>query len=125
MPILRKQTGLELIEASIADCRQVIANKQAEIRELETAAAVLRRLQGAPPGKSFSGKKIRECARILLEEKSPQHFKDIAREAVARGYVSQKGGDVDIVSRSFQATMTINESEFEKLEGGVFALKKK
>ena len=123
MPVIHKTT-LEKIEAAIEECREIIANKKAEIRELETAAAVVRRLKGGAAGGPFAGKKIHECALILLEEKSPQHFGDLAREAVARGYRSQKGGDLETISRSFYTMLCVRSGDFERAGHGSFRLKK-
>jgi hypothetical protein len=124
MPVIHKTT-LERIEAAIAECREVIANKKAEIRELETTAAVIRRLEGVSTGRPFAGKKIHECALILLEEKSPQHFRELATEAVARGYTSQKGGDLEMISSSFYSVLSIRAGQFEKTGHGNFKLKKR
>jgi hypothetical protein len=118
------ETTLEKIEAEIAACQEIIANKKAEIQELETAAAIIRRVEGVK-GRPFWGKKIRECVKILLNEKSPQHFRDLAKEAVARGYRSQKGGDLEIISKSFWSCLTLWD-EFERVgPPGTFRLKKK
>ena len=125
MPKLVRRSPLEKIERQIAECREIIANKQAEIRELETAAIVLRRIEGVPAEQSFAGKKIRECCRILLGERSPRHFKELAREAFARGYVSQKGGDIEVVSRSFWTTLRAFPGDFKAKGPGLFELVKK
>jgi hypothetical protein len=124
MPTIHK-SSLQRIEAAIDECREIIDNKKAEIRELETAAAVIRRLKGGTTGRAFAGKKIRECALILLAEKSPQNFRDLATEAVARGYTSQKGGDLEIVSRSFWSALSGWKGDFERAGPGSFRLKKK
>ena len=125
MPIIVRKTTLQKIEAEIARCREIIANTRAEIQELENAAAIIRRVEGASSEQPFAGKKIRECALILLKEKSPQHFKNLAKEAVARGYRSQKGGDLEIVARSFWSLLNSMGSDFEKVGPGEFRLRKK
>src|SRR5229473_2993968 len=118
-----RKTTLEKIESEIAECKEIIRNKKAQIRELETAAAIIRRVEGRAWELPFAGKKIRECAEILLKEKSPRHFKEIANEAIARGYESQTGGDLEIVAKSFWTTMTLFHKTFEKVGAGKFALK--
>jgi hypothetical protein len=126
MPLIRSnRTPLEKIEAEIARCKETIANLQAEIQEYETAAAIIRRVEGGSPEQRFTDKKIRECATILLRKKSPQHFKALAKEAVARGYRSQKGGDVEIIARSFLSALTLFKNDFERVGPGSFRLKKR
>ncbi len=125
MPQCVRATSLEKIEAEIQKCRELIKNTEAEIRQLEVAAAVVRRVEGVGEDQSFAGKKIRECARILLAEESPKHFRDLAKEAFARGYTSQKRGDLDVIARSFWTTLSMFKDEFERVGAGKYKLKKK
>jgi hypothetical protein len=121
--VVDNRTIPQKVQAEIQSLREEIANREAQIRELEAAAAIYRRLEeGKGP---FADKTIFECARILLTENSPQFFRQIAREAIARGYKSQKGGDLEIVSKSFQNTLITAKDIFERIGPGQFQLKKK
>jgi hypothetical protein len=121
-----RKTTLEKIEDKIAHCRVIIANKRAEIKELEIAAAIIRQVEGVSAEQSFVGKKIRECLLILLKEiGEPAHFEKLTKEAVARGYQSQKGGDMEIIAKSFQSVLRAFPKDFERTGPGVFQLKKK
>lgn len=122
MPKSTERSPLEKIDDEIERLRETILNARAEIRELESAAAILRRLDGTRNQRSFAGKKIRECAEILLRERSPQHFRDLAIEAIARGYRSQKGGDTEIIAKSFWSTLKLFSKLFEKVGTGKFRL---
>lgn len=116
------QTTLDKIEAMIADLWQEIEVRKAEIKRLEDAAAVIRSVEGIDSGKPFAGKTIVECAMILLREKSPQFVKDLAKEAIARGYVSQKGGDQDAITKSFATAMVNAGLTFRRIAPARFEL---
>jgi hypothetical protein len=121
--VIDNQTTLQKIQTKIQSLNEEIANKQAEIRELETAAAIIRQLED--PVLPFADKTIVDCATILLTEKSPRYFREVAREAIARGYKSQKGGDLEIVSKSFQTALINFKDLFQRVGPGQFQLKKK
>lgn len=123
-PAIAAPTIRDKIKAKIAELNETIEIAKAEIRELEATDLVICRLEGGAVDRPFAGKKIRECLRILLQEKSPQGWRNLAAQAIARGYTSQKGGDTEIIYKSFQTTLQTFKDDFERIGPGVFGLKK-
>lgn len=122
LPQFCETTTLEKIEERIVELQAEIEARKFEIRRLEDAAAIIRSIEGIDNNKPFAGLTIVQCAQILLRERSPQNYKSLAQQAVARGYVSQKGGDKDAIAKSFFTAMTSAGMTFCRIGQGNFSL---
>jgi HB1, ASXL, restriction endonuclease HTH domain len=74
---------------------------------------------------SFSGKTMAECAERLLRERGPMHYREVAEEAIRRGYRSTKGGSPDTLASSFWATLSRKPELFEPAGRGIYKLKER
>jgi hypothetical protein len=137
---------LHRLEAEIAEKQAKLAELQAELQELETAVRVIRRIEGAgangapsvrilqpsrPPSprqnesaKAPEGRKtVRQFAVEILTELGPTHYREIAKEAVRRGFVSVQSSDPDAPLRSFMSLIYRDSETFESRGRGIFGLK--
>jgi hypothetical protein len=114
--------------------------KRAELAELEIAIRVHRRIESETRNgedvsektraskshtattEDLSGKTMRECAEIILAEKAPLGYREVAAEAMRRGYRSPKGGDENSVTQSFWATMNRAKERFRSEGDGKYSL---
>lgn len=113
-----------------------IAELKSELKELEIAVKVLRRLRPTPTkqGKVVSvsprrkkpkGRlKIADTAEKILTEKNgePAHYREVAAKAVEMGYRGRKGSTQDKVAKAFWATMKRQPDKFEPQGDGRFTL---
>jgi hypothetical protein len=122
-----------------------LAQKRAELAELETAIRVVRRRVEAKPEADNGtvgnaphepsptvkdaehspppAKTITEWAVEILSERGPMHFKEVSTEAIRRGYTSPRGTDTEAAHRSFWAMMNRKTDVFESVGRGMFGLK--
>ena len=125
-------TDLERIEGRIVALRR-------ELDDLETARRVIRSLAAAEGGNSPPkcpqvgiGQRNREkparmtileTAKSILTERGEAYFKDVAAEAIARGYEGKKSSTKDKIAKSFWAIMKRNSDTFVATGKGKFRLK--
>lgn len=107
----------------------------AELADLQTAARVLRSLNGKtlktatkreilPPDfrRDLENSTIIEAAQKVLDDYSePMHFKEIAKAAGDRGYSSGPGRKIN--PASFWQLLKRNKDKFEAKGSGTFSLK--
>jgi hypothetical protein len=141
---------LERLEAAIAAKQAELARLQGELSELETAARVLHTFEAddarpaaearttpiipvpanttngvadTAPNADAAGKTIKDWAFDILVDRGPLHYREIAEEAVRRGYRSARDSGEATIVRSFWAILNRNTATFELAGRGVYRLK--
>lgn len=123
-----------------------IAELKTELAELETALRVNQRMLNGDAasarrdaaltvrpvtpaiaregvGKDLSGKTVREAAaQILSETSTPLYYKEVFKQAIARGYNSGRKGSTGSPV-SFWAILKRNPDQFAPVGAGLFKLK--
>ena len=119
-----ERTKTQTMNVTLSLLENELERKRIEIAELEIAIRVLRLIEGKVEGKKdLSEKTIMECAEIILSEKGTMLYRDVAEEALRRGYSSQKGGNAATVTRSFWATMNRAKDRLKSNGGGRYSLR--
>jgi hypothetical protein len=68
---------------------------------------------------------VRQYAIAILGERGPMHFKELAEEAVRRGFHSVQSNAPGAEERTFTSLLYRDEETFEQKGRGVFALRNK
>lgn len=137
---------ISLIRARRAEIKAARDALDAEDKELDAAERVLIRLNAANGGRSrrtpkkslvqvskneavitlgFGDMTIVQAAEVLLKERGnkPTHYREMAKEALARGFRPRKGANETAVGFSFWHLMRRNPETFDFRDKGMFCLK--
>ncbi len=139
---------VQKLEQEIAEKQAALAEMQASIGELETALRVLKRLRGQTVAALGNGiprkndvsvaesepqratqtnerKTAGQLAEEILFERGPMHYKEIAEEAMRRGFRSRQSPDPEAPIRTIMVFLYRHPDTFESLGKGRFRLKAK
>ena len=134
------------LENEIAAKQTALATLQTELSELETTARVYKRLQETQLGsngiltqseensaapsrleqksKSNQKKSAKDFVVEILAERGPMHYKEVAEEAIRRGFRSVQSNDSIAPRRTIMSVLYRTPETFEAKGRGLFALKK-
>ncbi len=116
---------------TIADIDRRIRLLRKELEELETAARVLRRLDGAEQQTeapaNFAELTMPEAAKQILLEIAPQamHYKEIARLAIERGFKGKRidpESSAETIAASFRRMMGQDREVFQGVGEGHYRI---